>query len=158
MRLGLAELLVVAFTASLAAVGAPAIPSAGLVTMLIVLQAVSLDQYAAGGCTGVTCLRGRFMRGLVGQVVQHSRVAAVWAGHSGDHSCCWITSAAASVDYPCCYMLSCLAAVIHPLPLPVLTSCLRFVRPPPLPILTSCCYQLPCDLPFSRSPVPQTWL
>ncbi len=48
VRLGPAELLVVAFTASLAAVGAPAIPSAGLVTMLIVLQAVSLDQYAAG--------------------------------------------------------------------------------------------------------------
>ncbi|KAI7840620.1 hypothetical protein COHA_005642 [Chlorella ohadii] len=47
VRLGPAELLVVAFTASLAAVGAPAIPSAGLVTMLIVLQAVSLDQYAA---------------------------------------------------------------------------------------------------------------
>lgn len=44
--LGASQLLVIAFTASLAAVGAPAIPSAGLVTMLIVLQAVSLDQYA----------------------------------------------------------------------------------------------------------------
>ena len=33
-------------TASLAAVGAPAIPSAGLVTMLIVLQAVGLDQFS----------------------------------------------------------------------------------------------------------------
>lgn len=46
--LGPAELAVVAFTASLAAIGAPAIPSAGLVTMLIVLQAVNLGQYAAG--------------------------------------------------------------------------------------------------------------
>ena len=44
--LGPAEVLVVAATASLAAVGAPAIPSAGLVTMLIVLQAVGLDQYS----------------------------------------------------------------------------------------------------------------
>ncbi|KAL4419638.1 hypothetical protein ABPG77_008579 [Micractinium sp. CCAP 211/92] len=47
VHLNVAELLVVALTASLAAVGAPAIPSAGLVTMLIVLQAVSLDQYAS---------------------------------------------------------------------------------------------------------------
>lgn len=52
MHLGPAELLVVAFTASLAAVGAPAIPSAGLVTMLIVLQAVGLDRYAPGGWGG----------------------------------------------------------------------------------------------------------
>ncbi len=44
--LGPAEVVVVAVTASLAAVGAPAIPSAGLVTMLIVLQAVGLDQYS----------------------------------------------------------------------------------------------------------------
>ena len=48
VHLGPAELLVVAFTASLAAIGAPAIPSAGLVTMLIVLQAVGLGQYAGG--------------------------------------------------------------------------------------------------------------
>lgn len=48
MHLGVAGLFVVAFTASLAAVGAPAIPSAGLVTMLIVLQAVNLGQYASG--------------------------------------------------------------------------------------------------------------
>ncbi|KAL4443245.1 hypothetical protein ABPG75_010982 [Micractinium tetrahymenae] len=47
VHLNVAELLVVALTASLAAVGAPAIPSAGLVTMLIVLQAVSLEQYAS---------------------------------------------------------------------------------------------------------------
>jgi Na+/H+-dicarboxylate symporter len=38
VHLGAADLAVVALTASLAAIGAPAIPSAGLVTMLIVLQ------------------------------------------------------------------------------------------------------------------------
>lgn len=47
MHLDAAQLLVVAFTASLAAVGAPAIPSAGLITQLIVLQAVGLAQFAA---------------------------------------------------------------------------------------------------------------
>ncbi|KAL4854233.1 Excitatory amino acid transporter [Chlorella vulgaris] len=47
VSLDAAQLLVVAVTASLAAVGAPAIPSAGLVTMLIVLQAVNLERYAA---------------------------------------------------------------------------------------------------------------
>jgi Na+/H+-dicarboxylate symporter len=41
-----AELVVVALTASLAAVGAPAIPSAGLVTMIIVLQAVGLERFS----------------------------------------------------------------------------------------------------------------
>ncbi|PSC69711.1 dicarboxylate amino acid cation sodium transporter [Micractinium conductrix] len=46
VSLNAAQLVVVALTASLAAVGAPAIPSAGLVTMLIVLQAVGLEQYA----------------------------------------------------------------------------------------------------------------
>ncbi|KAK9841075.1 hypothetical protein WJX84_003621 [Apatococcus fuscideae] len=47
VKLGLAETLVVACTSTLAAVGAAAIPSAGLVTMLMVLQAVSLDRFAA---------------------------------------------------------------------------------------------------------------
>lgn len=46
VHLGIAQMVVVAVTASLAAVGAPAIPSAGLVTMLIVLQAVGLDQFS----------------------------------------------------------------------------------------------------------------
>lgn len=46
VSLGLSEILVVAITASLAAVGAPAIPSAGLVTMMVVLQAAGLSQYA----------------------------------------------------------------------------------------------------------------
>lgn len=40
-------MMVVACTATLAAVGAAAIPSAGLVTMLMVMQAVSLDQFAS---------------------------------------------------------------------------------------------------------------
>ncbi len=45
VKLGLAETLVVACTSTLAAVGAAAIPSAGLVTMLMVLQ-VSLKPHA----------------------------------------------------------------------------------------------------------------
>ena len=53
MALGGAQLLVVALTASLAAVGAPAIPSSGLVTMMIVLQAVGLAQYAGGALNSV---------------------------------------------------------------------------------------------------------
>ena len=47
VSLGLADVVVVACTATLAAVGAAAIPSAGLVTMLMVMQAVSLDQFAS---------------------------------------------------------------------------------------------------------------
>ena len=41
VELGLAGTVVVACTATLAAVGAAAIPSAGLVTMLMVLQVIS---------------------------------------------------------------------------------------------------------------------
>lgn len=47
VALTLPHLFVVACTATLAAVGAAAIPSAGLVTMLIVLSAVNLSQYAS---------------------------------------------------------------------------------------------------------------
>lgn len=45
--MGLADVVVVAVTATLAAVGAAAIPSAGLVTMLMVMQAVHLEQFAS---------------------------------------------------------------------------------------------------------------
>ena len=47
MVLGPTGVVVVALTATLAAVGAPAIPSAGLVTMLMVLQAVGMEEYAS---------------------------------------------------------------------------------------------------------------
>ncbi|CAL8471163.1 g10705 [Coccomyxa elongata] len=47
VALGVGGTVVVAVTATLAAIGAAAIPSAGLVTMLMVLQAVSLERFAA---------------------------------------------------------------------------------------------------------------
>jgi len=43
--LSMADTIIIAFTATLAAVGAAAIPSAGLVTMVMVLQAVGMDAY-----------------------------------------------------------------------------------------------------------------
>jgi len=43
--LDMADTFVIAFTATLAAVGAAAIPSAGLVTMVMVLTAVGMDDY-----------------------------------------------------------------------------------------------------------------
>ncbi|GLC48509.1 hypothetical protein PLESTB_000105800 [Pleodorina starrii] len=46
VELGAAGTVIVALTATLAAVGAAGIPSAGLVTMLMVLQAVDLEQFA----------------------------------------------------------------------------------------------------------------
>ena len=46
VQLGAVGAIVVALTATLAAVGAPAIPSAGLVTMLMVLAACGLDQFS----------------------------------------------------------------------------------------------------------------
>ncbi|KAK3273592.1 hypothetical protein CYMTET_18176 [Cymbomonas tetramitiformis] len=44
--LGLGEMVIVVFSASLAAVGAAAIPSAGLVTMIMVLEVVGMEEYA----------------------------------------------------------------------------------------------------------------
>ena len=41
-----AQVAVVALTATVAAVGAAAIPSAGLVTMVLVLQSVGMAEYA----------------------------------------------------------------------------------------------------------------
>ena len=46
VHLGLVSTVVLALTATLAAVGAPAIPSAGTVTMLMVLQATGLEQFS----------------------------------------------------------------------------------------------------------------
>ena len=43
----MAQTFVVVVTGTMAAVGAAAIPSAGLVTMLMVLQAVGLSQFAS---------------------------------------------------------------------------------------------------------------
>ena len=43
--LDMADTFVIAFTATLAAVGAAAIPSAGLVTMVMVLTAVGMEAY-----------------------------------------------------------------------------------------------------------------
>merc|ERR1712166_270847 len=45
VELGFSGTLVVAFTATLAAVGAATIPSAGLVTMIMVLEAVDMEEY-----------------------------------------------------------------------------------------------------------------
>lgn len=57
VALGAAGTLVVALTATLAAVGAPALPSAGLVTMLMVLQAVGLIECARRFGTEAAALR-----------------------------------------------------------------------------------------------------
>lgn len=46
VQLGVVGTVVLALTATLAAVGAPAIPSAGTVTMLMVLQATGLEQFS----------------------------------------------------------------------------------------------------------------
>ena len=43
----LMHMIVIAATSTLAAVGAAAIPSAGLVTMVMVLSAAGLDQYVS---------------------------------------------------------------------------------------------------------------
>eukprot|EP00656_Telonema_subtile_P026048 TRINITY_DN28042_c0_g1_i2.p1 TRINITY_DN28042_c0_g1~~TRINITY_DN28042_c0_g1_i2.p1 ORF type:complete len:421 (+),score=110.84 TRINITY_DN28042_c0_g1_i2:209-1471(+) len=47
VSLGISGTIVVAFTATLAAVGAATIPSAGLVTMIMVLEAVDMEEYVS---------------------------------------------------------------------------------------------------------------
>lgn len=72
MHLGFTGTVVVALTATLAAVGAPAIPSAGLVTMLMVLQAVGMEEYAPDIAVLLACDwlldRLRSMVNVVGDV------------------------------------------------------------------------------------------
>ena len=55
VQLGVVGTCVVALTATLAAVGAPAIPSAGLVTMLMVLSAVGMEEYAGDIAVLLAC-------------------------------------------------------------------------------------------------------
>jgi Na+/H+-dicarboxylate symporter len=55
VQLGFVGTIVVAFTATLAAVGAPAIPSAGLVTMLMVLSAVGMDEFSGDIAVLLAC-------------------------------------------------------------------------------------------------------
>jgi len=59
-ELGLLELLIVAVTATLAAIGAAGIPEAGLVTMVIVLNAVGLPVEYIGLILSVDWLLDRF--------------------------------------------------------------------------------------------------
>ena len=55
VHLGVVGTVVVALTATLAAAGAPAIPSAGLVTMLMVLSAVGMDEFAGDIAVLLAC-------------------------------------------------------------------------------------------------------
>ena len=63
VSLGLAETLVVACTSTLAAVGAAAIPSAGLVTMLMVLQVWLPSPTSLGQRQPVCCFHICFRQG-----------------------------------------------------------------------------------------------
>jgi solute carrier family 1 (neuronal/epithelial high affinity glutamate transporter), member 1 len=60
IQLGLGELIVVFITASLAAIGAAGIPEAGLVTMVLVLQAVGLPLEGIGLILSIDWLLDRF--------------------------------------------------------------------------------------------------
>ncbi|HEX4996854.1 MAG TPA: dicarboxylate/amino acid:cation symporter [Terriglobia bacterium] len=60
IELGFVQLLLVALTATLAAVGAAAIPEAGLVTMVLVLQAVGLPAESVGLLLSIDWILDRF--------------------------------------------------------------------------------------------------
>ena len=60
IELGMAEMVVVFFTATLAAIGAAGIPEAGLVTMVLVLQAVGLPLEGVGLILAIDWLLDRF--------------------------------------------------------------------------------------------------
>jgi Na+/H+-dicarboxylate symporter len=87
VQLGVVGTVVLSLTATLAAVGAPAIPSAGTVTMLIVLQACGLEVYSADIAVllAVDWLLDR-LRSMVNVV--------------GDVAVCAIVSALATRDVP----------------------------------------------------------
>ena len=59
-ELGLMKIIVIAVTATLAAIGAAGIPEAGLITMLIVLNAVGLPPEYIGSILVVDWLLDRF--------------------------------------------------------------------------------------------------
>jgi len=60
IQLGIGELLILFFTATLAAIGAAGIPEAGLVTMVLVLQAVGLPLEGIGLILAIDWLLDRF--------------------------------------------------------------------------------------------------
>ncbi|MCH7519190.1 MAG: dicarboxylate/amino acid:cation symporter [Candidatus Dadabacteria bacterium] len=60
IELGMVEMVVVFFTATLAAIGAAGIPEAGLVTMVLVLQAVGLPLEGVGLILAIDWLLDRF--------------------------------------------------------------------------------------------------
>lgn len=84
--LGAGGMIVIAVTSSLAAVGAPAIPSAGLVTMMVVLQAAGLGEYAGDLAVVMATdwLLDRFRTGvnLLGDIVGCVIVSDLVAGKS----------------------------------------------------------------------------
>ena len=86
VKLGIGTTIVIALTSTIAAVGAAAIPSAGLVTMLIVLQAAGLEEFS--GDIGILMSvdwfldRLRTVVNVEGDLFVASAVAA-WEGKEG---------------------------------------------------------------------------